>query len=65
MNNFSNLIYRSLRLGQIKILETVEKIIGYEKVYDCIKKNIPELQFSNTENKIKISYLKLYKKYQK
>jgi hypothetical protein len=63
INNYSNLIYRSFTLGQIKILETVEKIIGKEKVYNCIQEDFPE--FEVIINKNKISYLKLYKKYQK
>lgn len=63
LDNFSYLIYLSLNLGQIKMLETIEKIITREKVFINIKKDFPELVIA--DNNSKISYFKLYRYYLK
>lgn len=59
LNEFRHLIYLSFNLGQIKMLNTIEEIVGTQKVYDCIKNNYPELGLIDSD----YTYLKLYKKY--
>lgn len=63
LNNFNHLIYLSFDLGQIKMLKTIEQIIGKQKVYDCIKNNYSELGLNDRD--YTTTYLKLYRKYKK
>lgn len=63
LNNFNDLIYLSFDLGQIKMLKTIEQIIGKEKVYECIKNNYSELEL--IDSNYTTTYLKLYRKYKK
>lgn len=63
LNNFNHLIYLSFDLGQIKMLKTIEQIIGKQKVYDCIKNDYSELGLNDRD--YITTYLKLYKKYKK
>lgn len=60
-DDYDEMICTSFELGQIKVLECIENIIGKEKILDCLNKQFVNSNFTN--NDYKISYLKLYKKY--
>jgi hypothetical protein len=62
LNDYAELIFQSFKLGQFKLLENIEKIIGKKQVFNRIKNDFEDLKLEDKD--CKTSYFKLHKKYE-